>query len=213
MKQSLHQQLTKQLHEKEEIVRLVRRAGITLVPSVGLGAVLILLDFFLIAWWFQHRTWGGIGFTAVLVIAILIAIRGWYIWSLNLLAITNQRIIDMNQHGLFKRTVAEATYDKIQDVRYTIQGLWQTMFKFGSIIIQTAGSATTLELNGIREPFEVQQQIMAIQGQVAASAKTDLSAAELLGLVERLKTKLGAETFRRLVDGPDSSTNHDGSGR
>ncbi len=210
MKQSLHQQLTKQLHEKEEIVRLVRRATITLVPSVGLGALLVVLDFFLIAWWFQHQAWGITGFIAALVIAIIIGTRGWYIWSLNLLAITNQRIIDMNQHGLFKRTVAEATYDKIQDVRYSIQGVWQTMFKFGSIVIQTAGSSTTLELNGIHEPFEVQQQIMAIQGQVAAAAKTDLSAAELLGLVERLKTKLGAETFRRLVDDPTASSDDHG---
>lgn len=208
MKQSLHQQLTKQLHEKEEIIRLVRRAAITLVPSVGLGALLVLLDFFLIAWWFQHHSWGVFGFIATMMVALFIGWRGWYIWSLNLLVITNQRIIDMNQHGLFKRTVAEATYDKIQDVRYTIQGVWQTMFKFGSIVIQTAGSSTTLELNGIHEPFEIQQQIAAIQNQVTTTAKTDLSAAELLGLVERLKTKLGAESFRRLVDGSDGPSDH-----
>lgn len=205
MKQTVQAQLTRQLREKEEIVRLVRRAGITLAPSVGLGAVLILVDFFLLAWWLQYRTWGMIGFSAVVILAALIIGRGWYIWAMNLLAITNQRIIDMNQHGLFKRTVAEASYDKIQDVRYTIHGVWQTLFKFGTIVIQTAGASTTLELGSIKDPFEVQQQIAEIQRQVGAHATTDVSAAELLGLVERLKTKLGAESFRRLVDGPEDT--------
>lgn len=201
MKNSVQEQLSKQLHEKEEIVRIVRRAGVTLIPSIGGGAALILLDFFLIAWWFQFRTWGPYGFVAVLVLALGLGLRGWYIWSMNVLAITNQRVIDMNQHGVFQRTVAETTYDKIQDVRYTVHGVWQTMFQFGSIVIQTAGNSTTLELNNIKNPFEVQQHIMTIQRQLGASAKTDVSAAELLGLVERLKTKLGAETFQRLVDG------------
>lgn len=203
MKQTGGDQLTRQLQEKEEILRIVRRATITLVPSVGLGALLILVDFFLVAWWFQHRTWGGFGFFLTLLLAVVIGVRGWYIWRMNILAITNQRIIDMNQHGLFKRTVAETTYDKIQDVRYTIHGVWRTMFKFGSIIIQTAGNSTTLELTNISDPFEVQQQIADLQRQVGATTKTDVSADELLGIVERLKTKLGAESFQRLVDGAD----------
>lgn len=202
MSNSVHEQLSKQLHEKEEIVRLVRRAGVTLVPSIGGGILLVLLDFFLIAWWFQFRPWGPVGFTAMLLVALAIGGRGWYIWSMNVIAITNQRVIDMNQHGLFRRTVAETTYDKIQDVRYTIQGVWPTMFKFGSIIIQTAGSSTTLELNNISRPFEVQQQIVTIQRELGVAASAEVSAAELLGLVERLKTKLGAETFQRLVDNP-----------
>lgn len=207
MSNSLHEQLSKQLHEKEEIVRIVRRARITLVPSIGSGIVLLLLDFFLIAWWFQYRTWGPIGFTAVLVLAIVLGFRGWFIWFMNVLVITNQRVIDMNQHGLFQRTVAEATYDKIQDVRYTVRGVWQTMFKFGSIEIQTAGSTHTLQLININEPFVVQQELMTIQRQLGATAKADVSAAELLGLVERLKTKLGAETFQRLVDGTAGKEN------
>lgn len=211
MSSSVQEQLTKQLHEKEEIVRIVRRAGITLLPSIGSGAVLILLDFFLIAWWFQFRTWGPIGFTLVLVLAVGLGLRGWYIWAMNILAITNQRVIDMNQYGLFQRTVAEATYDKIQDVRYTVKGVWQTIFKFGSIEIQTAGTAATLQLNNISEPFVIQQEIMTIQRQLGATAKTDVSAAELLGLVERLKTKLGAETFQRLVDGPGKKEDRDGA--
>lgn len=207
----MYDQLSKQLHEKEEIVRVVRRAGITLVPSIGLGVLLVLLDFFLIAWWFQFRTWGPVGFMAVLLFALGLGGRGWFIWSKNILAITNQRVIDMNQHGMFQRTVAETTYDKIQDVRYTITGVWQTMFRFGAIIIQTAGNATTLELSNIKNPLDIQQEIMTIQRQLGATAKTDVSAAELLGLVERLKTKLGAETFQRLVDGVSDKTEDHGA--
>lgn len=191
--------LSKQLQVGEDVVHIVRRHPATMVPSVGVGALLVILDFFLIAWWFQHGRWGSIGFMGVLVIAIWCGIRGMYLWSNNILAITTQRVIDIDQRGVFERHVAEATYDKIQDVRYTIRGLWPTIFRFGTVVLQTAGSTTNLELNAVRRPMDVQQLITEQQRLVQDRPSTDVTAEEFIGVVDRLKAEIGEEGIAELL--------------
>lgn len=196
---NIHDYLTKQLQPSEELVRVVRRHALTIVPSVGLGGLLMMTDFFLVAWWFQHRSWGGIGFVTVFVIGIFVIIRGLYGWRHNVLAITTRRVIDIDQHGFFERNVAETTFDKIQDVRYTIRGLWPTIFRFGTIIIQTAGSTTNLELESVQHPFELQQLIIDLQRQSHGQGTTDVSAQEFLQLIDRLRDELGEDGVQRLL--------------
>ncbi|MBI2984572.1 MAG: PH domain-containing protein [Candidatus Kerfeldbacteria bacterium] len=176
-----HNYLSKQLKEGEELVQLVRPYALTLVPPLVGSGLLMVADFFLLAWWFQWRGWGALGFGVVLAIAVWSGLRALYVWSRNVLLITNQRIIDIDQQGFFQRTVAEAAYDKIQDVRYASRGLWQTLFRFGSIVVQTAGTTTNLELSGVKDPVTIQQLITDLQRRAAAERSSGQpSAAELV---------------------------------
>lgn len=191
--------INKQLQSGEEVSRIVRSHPMTLFPSVGIGAMLILIDFFLVAWWFRHNVWGAAGFAVTAVIGIMIIIRGVYVWRNNVLAITNQRVIDIDQRGFFERNVAEVGYDKIQDVRYTIRGFWPTIFRFGTIVVQTAGEATNIELSAVQHPVEVQRLITDLQRQSRPQASKDMTAAELLTVVDRLKQELGPEKIDQLL--------------
>lgn len=191
--------ISRQLQEREELVTVVRRHPSTIVPAVGLGGLLVVLDFFLLTWWFRHQLWGIIGFAVVLIVGLFMAARAVYVWGHNALAVTSQRVIDIDQRGFFERNVAEATYDKIQDVRYTIRGLWSTIFRFGTIIVQTAGSTTNLELESVSHPSELQQLIIESQRRAQAKTSNDLSAHELLNVVDRLKHELGPEGVDRLL--------------
>lgn len=191
--------LSKHLQPGETVVTIVRRIAWTMVPGLlGTGS-LIIVNFFLLAWWFQWRGWGGLGFSLVLLLAGWWAVRTIYVWRLNLLVITSQRIIDVDQRGFFQRAVAEAPYQKIQDVRYTVRGLWQTMFHFGSVIIQTAGSATNLELTGIADPVGLQRLIADIQQRAGPARDDDLSAPELLEVLNRLKAEIGEDRLRSII--------------
>lgn len=198
--------LSKQLQTGEEVVQVVRRHPFTMVSSVGGGGLMILLDFFFIAWWFRHQQWGVIGFFAIAVIGLLIIIRGVYLWSNNVLAVTTKRVVDIDQRGFFERHVAEATFDKIQDVRYTIRGFWATIMRFGTLVVQTAGTTTNLEIEAVRRPVELQRMITDLQHQ-SQVAPADVSATELLGVVERLKAEIGADGVARLLNST-SDRNH-----
>lgn len=191
--------ISKQLQTGEEVARIVRAHPLALFPSAGAGGLLLLVDFFLVAWWFKHHTWGLAGFALTAVIGIWIIIRGVYVWRNNVFAITSQRVIDIDQHGFFERNVAEAGYDKIQDVRYTIRGVWPTLFRFGTIVVQTAGSTTNLELTSVQHPVDVQRLITDMQRQSRPQTTNDMTAAELLTVVDRLKEELGPEKIDRLL--------------
>lgn len=155
--------LSTQLHEGEEVLAIIRRHVALLIPPLVLAGLLVLADFFFLPWLFRQQTVGVIGFFVALTIAILIVIRSTYLWRMNVLALTNRRVIDIDQRGLFERRVAEASLDKIQDVRYVIRGLWATVFSFGTVIVQTAGNTTSIEANGIHRPVDVQRQITDAQ--------------------------------------------------
>ena len=196
---NIREYINRQLQSGEGVERIVRSHPLTLFPAVSMGGLLVMLDFFLLAWWFQYRGWGVLGFIMTAGIGITIIMRGIYVWRNNVLAITNQRVIDIDQHGFFERNVAETGFDKIQDVRYTIRGLWPTIFRFGTVVIQTAGTTTNLELTAVQHPVDLQRLITDLQRQSRPTANNDLTATELLTVVDRLKMELGPEKIDRLL--------------
>lgn len=62
-------------------------------------------------------------------------------YYLSLQIITSERIIDIDQKGLFLREASELPIDNIEDVSYNQNGFWGTIFNYGDVIVQTAGSA------------------------------------------------------------------------
>ncbi|MBC7471757.1 MAG: PH domain-containing protein [candidate division SR1 bacterium] len=61
-------------------------------------------------------------------------------YYLSLQIVTSERIIDIDQRGLFLREVSELPIDNIEDVSYNQNGFWGTIFNYGDVIVQTAGS-------------------------------------------------------------------------
>ena len=74
-----------------------------------------------------------------ILIVLLIAFIFWVDYYLDMWIVTTERIIDIEQHGLFKREVSEFMLSRIQDVTVEIPNFSATVLKFGNIIIQTAG--------------------------------------------------------------------------
>ncbi len=63
----------------------------------------------------------------------------WLDYWLDAWIITDQRIIDIEQKGLFRREVSEFVLARVQDVTIETIGFIGTLLKFGNIRIQTAG--------------------------------------------------------------------------
>ncbi|MDP3964457.1 MAG: hypothetical protein Q8Q20_02215, partial [bacterium] len=70
---------------------------------------------------------------------------------------------------------------------------------------QTAGAQANLEIKDVAEPKRIQELITRLQTETVAPPK-DLSAAELVKMVDTIKEGLGEEHFNRLLkDSPKSS--------
>src|SRR3989344_1371442 len=76
--------------------------------------------------------------------------------------ITDRRIIDRDQHGFFNQKISELHADRIQDVTAHTKGILETVFHFGDIVVQTAGSERQFVFHKIPEPEKVKSAIMQI---------------------------------------------------
>jgi uncharacterized membrane protein YdbT with pleckstrin-like domain len=79
-------------------------------------------------------------FLALYIMVLLIFLfLLWMDYYLDMWIITSERIIDVEQKGLFNRHVAEIPLQHVQDVTLEVKGIIETFLKFGTIRIQTAG--------------------------------------------------------------------------
>lgn len=156
------------LHENERVVYEVRRhwyvlfaeslaiIALFLVPwlvlfgfsaaGVSLGAKGDALFVFLAASWLL-MLWTAFGVV-------------WTNYYLDVWLVTNKRIIDIEQQGLFSRDVSEFRLDRIQDVTIEIKGFLPTMLRFGDIHVQTAGETHEFMMRRIANPYQVKEAIV-----------------------------------------------------
>jgi uncharacterized membrane protein YdbT with pleckstrin-like domain len=91
----------------------------------------------------------------------------WTDYYLDILVITNKNIIDIEQHGLFKREVSIIDLEDIQDITTVIDGFVRTVIGYGHLIIQSAGSRREFIIRNLDNPNLVRSKIKeAISGEV-----------------------------------------------
>jgi len=73
--------------------------------------------------------------------------------------ITNERIINIEQEGLFHRTASELDLAAVQDTTAEIRGILQTVFTYGQVFIQTAGSKGRFHFKNIHDPEHVKELV------------------------------------------------------
>ena len=157
-----------QLKEEESIQAFIRRHLATLFPTLGLAMFLIVVPFFFLFPLFSFGVAGVIVFGLIVIIGILIAIRAFILWEADVMVVTNLRVVDVDQRGLLSRHVTEAALSKIQDVSWKRQGIWQTIFRMGSVSIQTAGAQVTIEAERIPQPQQVHELINDLRQEAGA---------------------------------------------
>src|SRR5574344_125215 len=72
-----------------------------------------------------------------LVLGLLIFFYHFIIWYFTVYIVTNDRIRQVTQRGIFGKDIVELRLSKIQNISYNIPGFFGEIFKFGTIVIQT----------------------------------------------------------------------------
>ncbi|MEK7548808.1 MAG: PH domain-containing protein [Patescibacteria group bacterium] len=93
------------------------------------------------------------------IIGVAFSFYRWYLWANGLYIISSQRVIKVNQLGLFNRQIAEAEISRIQEISTDIRGPIKTLLNFGTVKIQTASTTGQLDLENSPSPYDVQQLI------------------------------------------------------
>jgi uncharacterized membrane protein YdbT with pleckstrin-like domain len=155
--------------EGEAVLVFLRRHWLTFFPSILIIFVLFLIP--LVAFLAikltglvldDFRPLVILGFSSEILIGLAFFVASFIDYYLDVSIVTNQRIVDIEQKGLFNRSIAQQELARVQDVKTRKAGIFQTFFDYGDVFIQTAGEAPNFEFKSVPKPDEAAQKIMAL---------------------------------------------------
>ncbi len=177
---------------REDISMLIFRAvSIYLVFFILLilRAFLAGLDSLFIQF-YDAITWA---LATLLVVFFTVIFHNYY---LSLQIITSERVIDIDQTGLFKKEVNSVPIQNIQDITFKKDTFLKTILNFGDIILQTSGNTPReaknnvngVVFNNVPNPKEITTLITEIMEQSennAIKASAEAHAKELREILSK----------------------------
>jgi uncharacterized membrane protein YdbT with pleckstrin-like domain len=88
---------------------------------------------------------------------------GYFVdYYLDAWVLTTERIINVEQNGLFSRTISELDLSRTQDVTSEVKGILPSVFGFGYVYVQTAGERERFVFEQVPHPHEVRKRILEL---------------------------------------------------
>lgn len=97
---------------------------------------------------------------SLILLVWLYAFLIWIDYFFDVWIITNERVINIEQKGLFVRTVSELKFSRIQDVTSEVNGMIPTILNFGDVKVQTASEEDHFLFRRVPDPYHVKDVIM-----------------------------------------------------
>ncbi len=106
------------------------------------------------------------GFTLYFLVVLLITYVKWLNEELDIIVVTDTRIISHEQIDLFHRQVSEANLSQIQDVTGIEKGFLQSILHYGNIEIQTSASDVFFVIKYITNPYENARALLDMRDKI-----------------------------------------------
>lgn len=158
--------------EDERVVLFLRRHWFAILSIVTaftlLTSVPLILGWYFwdtVDVWLKHEVMGPL----IVIVGSIYFLSVWLFafleftdYYLDTWIITNERIINIEQQGLFNRTASELDLASVQDTTAEIRGIWQTLFTYGNVFVQTGGEKARFHFKNIDNPEHVKELINAL---------------------------------------------------
>lgn len=171
--------------EDEEILHVIRRHWFTYV-IFWFVAFIMLIPVFLISFYYANNNQvlsdniGNliiIGLSAYLLIIMGLMIYGFIDYYLDVYILTDRRIVDIKQNGLFNRAISELNLRQVQDVNACVDGVFPTLLHYGDVLIQTAGTQENFSFQSIPHPYEMSKKIIDLHEKYLQTIETNIEVA------------------------------------
>lgn len=146
-------------HEDEVVQFTFRRHIVVLRHSLIYFMLAILAGTIPMNFWYESNWVFVLPFVGLLIGGIIFWYN-WIGWYYSIFIVTDSRFIQIKQKGFFNRSVIDLGLDKIQNINFSIDGLQQTLLKFGTIVIQTF--VGDLVLSNVGHPQEIHSRLLSI---------------------------------------------------
>lgn len=95
----------------------------------------------------------------------------WLNHELDLIIVTNERIINHDQVDFLHRQISETNLQQIQDIKGSEKGLLGNIFHFGVMEVRTAADLVVFRLKDATNPFENARKILDIRDKFIKDSK------------------------------------------
>ncbi|MDP2692422.1 MAG: PH domain-containing protein [bacterium] len=156
----------------EKVKFALRRHPITFIPQLLLLTVALVvpaLVYLMISniypELFDSERLYALGIIAgsIYYLSVLLFGYGSFIdFYLDVWIVTNDRVVDIEQFGLFSRTISELDLFRIQDVTTDVHGLFSTIFKYGDVTLKTASTNLSIVFKNVPDPNHIRMQLLEL---------------------------------------------------
>lgn len=150
----------------EKVILVTRQHWFTLLKTMAFPTILAFMPFLIFYLFRSHELYSAFSsvywFVVVVYFLVLwnLAFYVLMLYMLNIIIVTERRVIKKSQNGLFKYTLNELELDKVQDITVKIFGVDATFFGYGDLEIQTAGSVNKFHFEKFPDPEKIKRIIM-----------------------------------------------------
>lgn len=176
----------------EKVILKLRRHPFTLIPAI---LIFLLINLITIAGYYiitiasPGLLTNPAAYASLTILGALFLINGWIFsygqfvdYYLDMWVVTDDRIVSIEQHGLFGRTISELDLFKIQDVTSDVRGFFPSTFQYGFVHIQTAGEKERFVFEQVPHPHTVRKSIIDLVNSDRRKEAKAIGAAEIMGI-------------------------------
>jgi hypothetical protein len=100
----------------------------------------------------------------------------WIDYYFDVWIVTNERIVNIEQNGLFSRGVSELELQNIQDITVEVMGIIPTLLNYGNLYVQTAAEKERFVFHNVPDPYAIKDLVMNLQKSSEKKEANDLGA-------------------------------------
>ena len=131
----------------EEVIYVFRRHIVTSIKGFLWMLLMVVLGFVPKIIWPDNNQMFLV-WAIFAVVGALGALYSWVLWHFSYYVVTNERLRQTRQKGFFKKSVVDLELTNIMNMSYGVNGLFATIFDYGSILIQTEAGDLVLSMVG-----------------------------------------------------------------
>ncbi|MCL4374756.1 PH domain-containing protein [Patescibacteria group bacterium] len=147
--------------DNEQVILVIRAHPVTqiywIINAFAFVMALFGANYFMV----NFLTTSQVVFINGLAVAVIFSYLwvNFLTWYFNVGIITNERVVDVDLSSLIYREVTYSNLNKIEDVTSKGGGFIASLFNYGDVYIQTAGTEVNIEYINIPRPAEVAKLI------------------------------------------------------
>lgn len=186
------------LKHDELPIAVIRSSWLKWFWSWFFGSLFVISAVFLMYFLLLELSWLGLVIFFVLIfIGLIIILRAYWSWYFTGWVITNLRLIDFYQKGFLGRETSEIIYTQIKEIHAKSSGL-AGMIGLGDLYLKLGDGKVKFKLAWVRKSDRAVSEIL-LQQENYQKNLIDFKESEALKLLDKLKRKIGNETFEKLI--------------